>query len=139
MRNETFLYPNSEQVQRLLRFMYGLPSENGLRSLLANRVKNEDEKHPQILRFVNELLFNFRQQYSIKLDLTEEEIESLVTYLLAREDLDYTFLNEVYRVYNEALKRSIVQTSRFPTAAAVFYDVNAFFAKAAGQIHEAFS
>lgn len=136
---EAFLYPTQDQTQKLLQLMYDLPSARNLRNLLADRIKSDHEKLPILLKFVKDTLEKFRLQHSIQLELNDGEIEGLVGYLLAHGDLDFTFLNKVYQVYNEALKRSIVQTSKFPRVSAVLYDLQAFLISAAGQFRDSYS
>lgn len=96
MSIEAFLYPTQDQTQKLLQLMYDLPSARNLRNLLADRIKSDHEKLPILLKFVKDTLVKFRLQHSIQLELNDGEIEGLVGYLVAHEDLDFTFLNKVY-------------------------------------------
>lgn len=139
MESETYLHPNYETRQTLLSRMYGHASdigftENGWGTL------NETIQNLLGKKIVQYVLSQIQSIHLLETVVTDLEIQGLVAYLNSRHGyLDYKFLDEAYRMYNQAIKREIVEASKVPFVAALLWDVNAVVIKAKDQVLDEYS
>ncbi len=81
------------------------------------------------------VLIQIQSIHTLETKVTNLEIQGLVAYLNSHHgQLDYKFLDEVYRVYNQAIKREIVEASRIPRLTSFLWDASVFVINAKDQV-----
>jgi len=139
MRTETYLHPNYETRQELLHRMYNHASDIDFTETnwVTLGVTKRNRLAEEMVRYV---LFQIQFIHTLETVVIDLEIQGLVAYLNSRHgQLDYKFLDEAYRVYNQAIKREIVQTSRIPRLASFLWNASVFVTNAKDQVLDEYS
>ncbi len=139
MSTETYLHPGYETRQMLLRSMYdhAYNIDFTQKHWVILGVTEQNRLAEEMVRYV---LLQIQSIHTLETVVTDLEIQGLVASLHSRHgQLDYTFLHEAYRVYNEAIKREIVQASKFPRLALFLWDASVFMTNAKDKVLDEYS
>lgn len=139
MKSETYLHPNDETRYALLRRMYDHASDIDFNqhNWATLNVTGQNRLAEDMVQYV---LSQIKTIHILETVVTNLEIQGLVAYLNSHQgQLSYTFLDEAYRIYNQAIKREIVEASRLPLVAAGLWEINALVTIAKDQIRDIYS
>lgn len=138
MKPETYLHPDTFNRNFLLAKLFSFAGERI--TITDDSSTSEEVRSHGFGEIVEYILSEVKKLHNLTIGVSGDEKYKLINYLDSSQGtITYQFLDEVYQVYNEALKREIVDASKLPLIASLLWDLNAMVINAKDKVLDEYS